>query len=134
MTKKYRGGKRPASASRARRDIETRKVKRVKKSHGKNSNISVRGRVGAKYRTITVVVFAMLSFYLLGYIFVFVNKPSVATETVNYGTIDNPQTLSGLIIRDEYVVKSTMAGQPEFNYSENDKVPKDAAVCYVKDT
>ena len=30
MTKKYRGGKRPASASRARRDIETRKVKRVK--------------------------------------------------------------------------------------------------------
>ena len=134
MTKKYRGGKRPASASRARRDVETRKVKRVKKSHRKNSNISVRGRVGAKYRTITVVVFAMLSFYLLGYIFVFVNKPSVATETVNYGTIDNPQTLSGLIIRDEYVVKSTMAGQPEFNYSENNKVPKDAAVCYVKDT
>ncbi len=86
-----------------------------------------------KYKALTVAVFAMLMFYLLGYIIVFMSKPSVPTETVNYGTIDNPQTLKGLIVRDEYVVNSTMDGEISFNYAENSKVPKDAVVCSIKD-
>lgn len=86
-----------------------------------------------KYKALTVAVFAMLMFYLLGYIIVFMGKPSVPTETVNYGTIDNPQTLKGLIVRDEYVVNSTMDGEISFNYAEDSKVPKGAVVCSVKD-
>ena len=92
------------------------------------------GKINTKYKALTVAVFAMLLFYLLGYIIVFMGKPSVPTETVNYGTIDNPQTLEGLIVRDEYTVNSTMDGEISFSFAENSKVPKGAVVCSIKDT
>lgn len=64
----------------------------------------------------------------------FINKPSVGVETVNYGSIDVPATLRGIIVRDEFVVESSMDGTPEYNYSENEKVAKNALVCTVKNT
>ena len=64
----------------------------------------------------------------------FINKPSVGVETVNYGSIDVPATLRGIIVRDEVVVESSMEGTPEYNYSENEKVAKNALVCTVKNT
>lgn len=64
----------------------------------------------------------------------FINKPSIGVETVNYGSIDVPATLRGIIVRDEVVVESSMDGTPEYNYSENEKVAKNALVCTVKNT
>ncbi len=90
-------------------------------------------RGGKKYRTFTVFVFSCLLIYLLGYSIVFFNRPSVALETVDYGTIDVPTTLRGLIIRQEQVVTSPRAGQPEYFFLEGERMKKNALVCTVKD-
>ncbi len=39
-----------------------------------------------RYRMLTVITFAVLSIYLLGYLVAFLSKPSVSVEAVNYGT------------------------------------------------
>ncbi|MEA5084226.1 MAG: HlyD family efflux transporter periplasmic adaptor subunit [Lachnospiraceae bacterium] len=86
------------------------------------------------HRVLTTVVFSALFIYLIGFLLMFINKPSVGIETVNYGSIDVPATLRGIIVRDEIVVESSMDGTPEYNYSENEKVAKNALVCTVKNT
>ncbi|MCJ7856787.1 hypothetical protein MUJ63_10865 [Lachnospiraceae bacterium NSJ-143] len=121
--------KRRRSTARPKARYRPRPVKSHEKPRKRSS-----AKPGTRYKALTVAVFAMLLFYLLGYIVVFMSRPSVPTETVNYGTIDNPKTLNGLIIRDEYVVNSSMTGETSYNYAENSKVPKNAVVCTVKDT
>lgn len=86
------------------------------------------------HKLLTTVIFSALFIYLIGFLLMFINKPSVGVETVNYGSIDVPATLRGIIVRDEVVVESSMDGQPEYNYSENEKVAKNALVCTVKNT
>lgn len=81
---------------------------------------------------LTVVTFLLLLTYLCGHIVRFLNKPSISVETVNYGTVDVPKVLNGIIVRDEFVAKSTMAGQPVFHYSEKEKIKKNALVCQIK--
>lgn len=93
-----------------------------------------KSRARGNYKVLTAVVFVLLLIYILGYIIAYVSRPSVPTETVNYGTIDSPNTISGVIVRDEMVVKSTASGEAIYNYAENTKAPKNALVCTVKDT
>lgn len=93
-----------------------------------------RTRKKKNHKLLTTVIFSALFIYLIGFLLMFINKPSVGLETVNYGSIDVPATLRGLIVRDEVVVKSSMDGTPEYNYSENEKVAKNALVCTVKNS
>ena len=82
-----------------------------------------------------LIVFALIALYLMGQIGSFASKQSeINVETVAYGTIDTPEIYTGLILREEYAVKSTRAGQPFYQYSQGDYVPKGATVCTVKDT
>ena len=82
-----------------------------------------------------LIVFAIIALYLAGQmIHLAVKREQVNVETVAYGTIDTPEIYTGLILRDEYLVKSTRAGQPFYQYSQGDYVPKGAVVCTVKDT
>lgn len=112
-------------------------VEEKRSSHYHTQQRHVRKRKATKrgkYKALTVFVFVGLFIYLMGYVIAFATKPSTPIETVNYGTIDSPQSLKGLIVRDEYVVKSTMAGEPQYLYAEDEKVPKNVVVCTVKDT
>ena len=82
-----------------------------------------------------LVVFAIIALYLVGQIGGLVEKRSdIDVETVAYGTIDTPEIYTGLILREEYVVESSRDGQPYYQYSQGDYVPKGAVVCTVKDT
>ena len=82
-----------------------------------------------------LIVFAIIALYLAGQmIHLAVKREQVNVETVAYGTIDTPEIYTGLILRDEYLVESTRAGQPFYQYSQGDYVPKGAVVCTVKDT
>lgn len=82
-----------------------------------------------------LIVFAIIAIYLMGQIGMLASKQSdINVETVAYGTIDTPEIYTGLILRDEYVVNSTRGGQPFYQYSQGDYVPKGATVCTVKDT
>jgi len=95
-----------------------------------NTHVKKQGR----YRIITVITFAVLFIYIGGYLAVFLNRPSASIETVNYGSIDVPQTLNGVIVRDEAVVRTTEGGTPAYRYSEYERVKKNAVVCEVRDS
>ena len=86
-----------------------------------------------RYQGFTIFIFSCLLGYLLGYSLVFFNQPAVALENVDYGTIDVPTVLRGMIIREEQVVNSPRSGQSEYFYLEGDRVKKNALVCSVKD-
>ncbi len=82
-----------------------------------------------------LIIFATIAIYLTGQIVSMASKRSdINVETVAYGTIDTPEIYTGLILRDEYVVSSNRTGQPFYQYSQGDYVPKGAVVCTVKDT
>ncbi len=86
-------------------------------------------------RVLPMFVFMIIAVYLFGQIITMTAKSSdVNVETVEYGGIDTPERYTGLIVRDEYLVKSNRTGQPFYQYSEGDYVSKDAVVCTVKDT
>ena len=82
-----------------------------------------------------LIVFAVIALYLAGQmIHLAAKREEINVETVAYGTINTPEIYTGLILRQEYLVASTRAGQPFYQYSQGDYVPKGAVVCTVKDT
>ncbi len=124
-----------------RRTPQARKPKRppVKRASGQPSQavqepkrIKKRRPRRNAHKSITVITFIVLSMYIGGYLLAFLNKPSIGIETVTYGSVEAPKSLNGLIIRDEYVAKSPMDGQPNYNYAEYDKVKKGAVVCSIR--
>ncbi|WP_458407745.1 HlyD family efflux transporter periplasmic adaptor subunit [Anaerotignum sp.] len=106
------------------RYAEGQPVPRKKNRRRKNSNMIM-----------PLIVFAIIAIYLAGQMIHLASKrDDINVETVAYGTIDTPEIYTGLILREEYVVTSTRAGQPFYQYSQGDYVPKGAVVCTVKDT
>ena len=102
-------------------DRESPKDKKTKKS------------VKSRHKSMTMITFLLLAVYICGYLIAFLSRPKTATETVMYGTIDAPVSFSGIIIRDEEIYISESAGQPYFNYNDNDRVKKGALICSIKD-
>ncbi len=103
---------------------ELQPAPRKKNTGRKNSNM-----------VMPLIVFAIIAVYLAGQMVNLASKRSdINVETVAYGTIDTPEVYTGLILREESVVTSTRAGQPFYQYSQGDYVPKGAVVCVVKDT
>ena len=94
-----------------------------------------RKRKKSNHMIMPLIVFAIIAIYLVGQIGNLMAKRSdIDVETVAYGTIDTPEIYTGLILRDEYLVTSTRAGQPFYQFSQGDYVPKGAVACVVKDT
>ena len=93
-----------------------------------------RQRRRGSHMMMPLLVFAIIALYLVGQIgSLAIKGPDIDVETVAYGTIDTPEVYTGLILREEYVVDSTRDGQPYYQYSQGDYVPKGAVVCTVKD-
>ena len=106
------------------RQMEVQPAPKKKNRRRKNSNMIM-----------PLIVFAIIAIYLAGQMINLASKRNdINVETVAYGTIDTPEIYTGLILRDEYVVTSTRAGQPFYQYSQGDYVPKGAVVCTVKNT
>lgn len=93
-----------------------------------------RRRRRSGYKVFTLLTFAVLTIYLLGYLINFAMRPSVRVESVEMGAISVPATINGLIIREETVAKSTRAGTPVYYYTENQRIGKGKAVCSVQDS
>jgi len=85
------------------------------------------------YKVFTVMIFLFFTIYLCGYIWAFLNRPSVPVEMVTYGSIESASALKGLVVREEYVVTSDRAGMPVYNFSENEKIPKGETICVIRD-
>lgn len=86
----------------------------------------------SNHRGLMVVVFLALTIYLLGYILAFAYRSSVPVETVAYGNIDEPEAYKGIVVRQEFVQKSSRAGKPTYYYSENERVKSGAVICTLR--
>ncbi len=86
------------------------------------------------YGLMTVVIFCCLLIYILGYLAVFVSKPSIGVETVEYGSIQVPHVYNGVVVRSETAYKSDREGIPLYNVSDKTRVKKNALVCTISDS
>ena len=122
--KKNTAAANPVKSKKRRMPPKPKKVRRVK-----------RGRVKPpdSHRGLTMLFFFILSIYLIGYVFAFMTRPSIAVEAVSFGNIDTPTSLKGIIVRDEYVEKSSREGQPTYFYSAGERIKKDAVICALRD-
>lgn len=129
------------SAQKQQKKTTTKKIQKpqntskVKIPKQKNKQHIVRKMPAPKgsYKVFTVMIFLFFTIYLCGYIWAFLNRPSVPVEMVTYGSIESASALKGLVVREEYVVTSDRAGMPVYNFSENEKVPKGKTICVIKD-
>lgn len=109
--------------------IQTNKQKRieaVKRRKRKRRNITTT-------RFVIFIVFASILVYLGGYAYSFVTKEAVAFDTIQYGSIDAPKTVEGMIIRDEKLYVSPVAGVVSYNIADHEKVKKGTIVCSIRD-
>lgn len=129
------------SAQKQQKKTTTKKVQKPQKTSKvkipkqKNKQHIVRKMPAPKgsYKVFTIMIFLFFTIYLCGYIWAFLNRPSVPVEMVTYGSIESASALKGLVVREEYVVTSDRAGMPVYNFSENEKVPKGKTICVIKD-
>ena len=63
--------------------MQTLKGAKIKMSYKNENKPKTR-----HYGLMTVVIFCCLLIYILGYLAVFVSKPSIGVETVEYGALD----------------------------------------------
>ncbi len=111
------------------------KTNKIKVPMQKNKQHIVKKMPAPKgsYKVFTIMIFLFFTIDLCGYIWVFLNRPSVPVEMVTYGSIESASSLKGLVIREEYVVTSDRAGMPVYNFSENEKIPKGETICVIRD-
>lgn len=86
------------------------------------------------YRVMTIIIFCSLLIYLLGYLAVFVSRPSIEVETVEYGSIQVPHVYNGIVVREETVYRSDRTGRPVFNVADKTRVKKNTYICTVSDS
>ncbi|MCI7657416.1 HlyD family efflux transporter periplasmic adaptor subunit [Anaerotignum sp.] len=133
---RYYGRTQPQPAPRVhQRPVQPKKAQHRAVQHQKPSKATVKRRRNYAGRILPLFVFGVIALYLVAQLMMMaVKKPEINVETVSYGTIDTPVSRQGVIVRDEYVVKSDRAGTPFYQYSEGDYVTKSSVVCQVKDT
>jgi hypothetical protein len=105
----------------------------------KRSNTTVRRRKQKRKKErssfyIGMIGFMIITIYLFGYVYKFVNKQTVPIEVVQYGTIKVPQVYNGIIIRNEYLARASSEGKMTYYYSDGDKISKNAIVCDIRNT
>lgn len=117
------------------RPVQPKKAQHRTGQPQKPSKATLKRRRNYAGRILPLFVFGVIALYLMAQLMMMaVKKPEINVETVTYGTIDTPVSRQGVIVRDEYVVKSDRAGTPFYQYSEGDYVTKSSVVCQVKDT
>ncbi len=79
------------------------------------------------------VIFLTIITYMCSAVFALLNKNEVPGITVSYGSVDLPEILDAIIIREERVYKSPKAGVINFQYANYDRVKKGSLVCSVSD-
>ncbi|HAG04822.1 MAG TPA: hypothetical protein DCG28_05200 [Lachnospiraceae bacterium] len=77
-------------------------------------------------------VVGIIFIYIVGSVVVFLTKKNVQYDTIAYGTIDSPNTVSAVIIRNESVYNTTAAGVVDFNVLDNQRVKKNEVICSIK--
>lgn len=94
-----------------------------------------RKRQAGGINKLMLVLFAIILVYMVKYAADFIKgNNTVEVDTVDYGTIDLPNSFNGMAVRDEYVVSSDITGIPSFNYGEGDKIKKNSVVATIRES
>jgi len=117
---------------RSLREVEERRKIRAERIKKDNARREKRQRL-TQGKSLIYIVFIFICIYFIGYGFVFMSRESIPFDTIQYGSIDEPKTVKGIIIRDETIYKSTADGAVIFNVSDKEKVKGGTEVCSVRD-
>lgn len=82
---------------------------------------------------IYIFIFALVLVQVIGYSVSRVTKGTVNYDTVQYGTIDSPNVIQGVIVRDEKVYNTTVDGVISYDVADGEKVKPNTEVCSIKD-
>ena len=82
---------------------------------------------------IYIFIFALVLVQVIGYSVSRVTKGNVNYDTVQYGTIDSPNVIQGVIVRDEKVYNTTVDGVISYDVADGEKVKPNTEVCSIKD-
>ncbi len=82
---------------------------------------------------IFVFLFILCFVYIVGCTYNFLSKKMVSYDVLAYGTIDTPKSAQGIIIRNEKVYNTNVAGVITYDVADNERVKKDTVVCSIKD-
>lgn len=76
--------------------------------------------------------FVFVVAYMVRFVVGFFTTPEIAVEMVRMGNVEAPQTISGIIIRDETVYFANRAGLIQFNFNYNERVRPGAVVATIQ--
>lgn len=82
---------------------------------------------------IFITLFVLCFIYIVGCTYNFLSKKLVSYDVLAYGTIDTPKSAQGIIIRNEKVYNTNVAGVITYDVADNERVKKDTVVCSIKD-
>jgi multidrug efflux pump subunit AcrA (membrane-fusion protein) len=96
-------------------------------------NIVRRKRKANQMRLISAFVFVLFLIYLCFYIGSTMGKEKLSETKIITGSIETPQAYTGIIVRDEKIYQSAVAGVSVFNVADGDRVKKGTVVCGIQD-
>ncbi len=109
-----------------RRKLRAERIKKMNERREKRQKFTQ-----GKY--LIYVVFAFIIIYFAGYGISFSLREDIAFDTIQIGSVDEPKSVKGIIIRDETVYKSSASGAIVYNVSDNEKVRNGSVVCSIRD-
>jgi len=133
--RKSRKGRRPPVASeQKKRPAQTTEA--VKKRKRPTESIKEHKRGMAIRRSTTLVAglfFVVVLIYLVQTLFAFMTNPEIPVEMVRMDSVDIPQVIEGIIIRDETVYLAPRDGVIQFAVNSYDRVQPGAMVGSIQD-
>ncbi len=106
---------------------EAEKRKKEREKDKKNKNNINSGKM------VITLAFAAIILYLFGSSIGFLTRDTIDFDTIQYGSIDEPKSAFGVIIKDEKVYNTTADGIVNFKVADNDKVKSGMVICTIKD-
>ena len=92
-----------------------------------------RGQGGRSSFFIAGVFFLFVLVYLVRSLYAFLMTQHIATEVVKMGSVDQPMSVSGVIIRDEHVYYAERDGRVRLVVNEFERVKPSSLICYIQD-
>ncbi len=112
-------------------DIEQRRRARAERLKKLNARYEKRQKL-TQGKSLIYIVFIFIIIYFVGYGIIFFSRDSIPFDTIQYGSIDEPKTVKGIIVRDETVYKSTANGAVVYDVSDKEKVKNGARICSIR--
>lgn len=80
------------------------------------------------------VMFIIVLFYIAANLFIYLNKPRISVYEVQQKKLSDAYTCTGMVLRDEKIVKANKTGYYNFYYADGSHVGKNQIICTIDET